>query len=109
MDIKVFLDKQCGANFKSKIEEYKKYLGKNKYKTNLIIVFSNNFEFVKDICKKYPKPNVVVNITENLSEYHMSNTLKYVSDICYFKTDVKKVVKRILKTYERLCINESYF
>ena len=105
MDVKVYIDSQCGYNFKEQINEYKKHwesIEEPLNKSKLVIVFSNNFEFIKGICKMYPKPNVVINITENLSEYHMANTLKYVSDICYFKSDVKTVVSRIMNTYKRL-------
>ena len=103
MDIKVYIDSQCGDNFKRQMDEYKKLFNKNNDRPNkLVVVFSNNFDFVKGVCKMYPKPNIVINVTENLSEYHMANTLKYVSDICYFKSDVKTVVSRIMKTYARL-------
>ena len=80
MNIKVFIDEQCGYNFWNKIDKYEKEIKeshKDKNKQKLIIVFSNNFQYVKEICRIYPKPNVVINITENLSEYHVSNSLKY--------------------------------
>ena len=106
MDIKVYIDNQCGYNFKADTEKYNEIYEKGKRingKNKLIIVFSNNLDFVKGICKMYPKPSVVINITENLSEYHVSNVLKYVSDICYFNTNVEIIVNKILKTYMRLC------
>ena len=105
----MYLDEQCGYNFNEAIEKYKIYCNNkksNKSNVGLIIVFSNNFEFIKGIRKMFPKPNVVINITENLSEYHVSNSLKYVSDICYLKSDVKTVVDRIMKTYSRICLKE---
>ena len=93
----MFVDEQCGYNFNEQPDIYKKRC--KMYKTNskqkLVIVFSNNFEFIKGICKMYPKPNIVINITENLSEYHMANTLKYVSDVGYFKSGINTLLQSL--------------
>lgn len=104
MDTNIIVDKQCGYNFIVAAENLINYCRKNKIflnKTDLLIIFSNNWEFIRSEKMKVPKKCIAINITENLSEQHVINTLRYVTDICYLKSDVSDIAVRIIKSYTR--------
>lgn len=103
MEIKTIIDSKCGYKFNQVAENLLNYWKENKIKANkknIIVVFSNDWNFVKESALKCPKA-FLINITENLSEQHVINTLKFVSDICYLKTDVNLITTRIIKAYNR--------
>jgi len=104
VDIKFITDPKGGYKFEEACDKLTDYCRENRIKTNnsnLIVVFSNDWEFIKEISEKYLKPRIIINVTENLSEHHVCHTLKYVSDICYLKTDVNIIATRIIKSYNR--------
>ena len=100
----MIVDEKCKNRFntaKEKLIDYCKKENVRIYKENIIIVFSNDSEFVKNIALSISKKCAIINVTENLSEQHIINTLKYVIDICYLKTDVNLIATRIIKAYNR--------
>lgn len=104
MDIKIIIDKQSELRMKDAAEKLSKYFSINNvkaYNKEVLIVFSNNHNFVRDVVVKLPKNTIVINVTENLSEQHVINVLKYVADICYLKTDVNVIATRIIRAYTR--------
>lgn len=104
MDIRIIVDKKSELSMNAAAEKLKKHCKSNSIKTynkDITVVFSNDHNFVKDTVIKLPKNVVVVNVTENLSEQHIINTLKHVSDICYLKTDVNVITTRIINAYNR--------
>lgn len=103
MEINVVVDKSCGYKATEAAEKLKEHCKRNKINIrydDLLIVISNDWEFVKKICKKYEKAKMKINITENFSEQHIINSLKYVHDICYLKSDVNLITTRIMKAYK---------
>jgi len=104
VDIKIIVDKQSELRMNDAADRLRQCCKNNGIKTynkDITVVFSNDCNFVKDTVVKLPKNVVVVNVTENLSEQHIINTLKYVSDICYLKTDVDVIATRIINAYNR--------
>ena len=104
MDIKIIVDKESELRMNQAAERLEEHLKKNKIKSlnkDIIVVFSNSHEFIEEIVVRLPINTVVINITENLSEQHIINTLKCVSDICYLKTDVNTIASRIINAYNR--------
>lgn len=107
MDKVIIVDKNSGYKYeqaKEKLEKYCKNKNINIQRKNILIVYSNSHEFVKEISIKTPNTYMIVNVTENLSEQHICKTLKYVCDICYLYSDESLIVKRIMKLYEnKMC------
>lgn len=104
MDIKIIVDKQSELRMNDAADNLRQCCENNGIKTynkDITVVFSNDHNFVKDTVVRLPKNVVVVNVTENLSEQHIINTLKHVSDICYLKTDVNVIATRIINAYNR--------
>lgn len=104
MDIKMIVDKQSELKMQEAAEKLEQYCKTNNIKTynkDVLIVFSNDYNFVKETTLKLPKNSIVINVTENLSEHHVINVLKYVSDICYLKTDVNEIARRIISAYNK--------
>ena len=104
MDIKIIVDKQSELRMNDAADRLKKCCQNNgikAYNKDIAVVFSNDHNFVKDTVVRFPKNMVVVNVTENLSEQHIINTLKHVADICYLKTDVNVIATRIINAYNR--------
>lgn len=104
MDIKIIVDKQSELRMNDAADRLRQWCACNGIKTynrDITVVFSNDHNFVKDTVVRLPKNVVVVNVTENLSEQHIINTLKHVSDICYLKTDVNVIATRIINAYNR--------
>ena len=104
MDVKIIVDKQSELRMNDAADRLRKCCKSNEIKTynkDITVVFSNDHNFVKDTVVRLPKNVVVVNVTENLSEQHIINTLKHVSDICYLKTDVNVIMARIINAYNR--------
>lgn len=104
MDIKIIVDKQCELRMNDAADKLKQYCKRNNICSrdkDILVVFSNDYNFVKDTVVKLPKNVIVVNVTENLSEQHIINALKYVSDICYLKTDVNTIATRIICAYNK--------
>lgn len=104
MDIKIIVDKQSELRMNDAAEKLKEFCRNNNinaYNKDIIVVFSNDHIFVKEIVIKSPKNTVIVNVTENLSEQHVINVLKFVSDICYLKTDVNIIAARIISAYNK--------
>lgn len=103
MEIQTIIDNKCGYKFNEVAEKLTEYWKKNGIKANkksIVVIFSNDWNFVKNISLKQAKA-FIINVTENLSEQHVINTLKFVSDICYLKTDVNLITTRIVKAYNR--------
>ena len=108
MNIKIIVDKQSELRMNDaayKLEEYCKNNNIKSHNKDTVVVFSNDHNFVKDIAIKLPKNTIVINVTENLSEQHVINVLKHVSEICYLKTDVNTIATRIINTYNKCIIN----
>ena len=104
VDIKIIVDKQSELRMKDAADRLRNCCKNNAikvYNKDITVVFSNDHNFVKDTVARLPKNVVVVNVTENLSEQHIINALKYVSDICYLKTDVNIIATRIINAYNR--------
>ena len=104
MDINIVIDKESELrmqNAANKLEEYCKNNNIKTYKKDIVVIFSNNHNFVRDTAMKVPKNNIIINVTENLSEQHVINVLKCVADICYLKTDVNIIAARIICAYNR--------
>lgn len=104
MDIKIIVDKQSELRMDDAAYKLKECCKNNNIKTynkDITVVFSNDHNFVKDTVLRLPKNTIVVNVTENLSEQHVINVLKYVSDICYLKTDVNLIATRIINAYNK--------
>lgn len=111
MDINIIVDKQSVLRMNDAAERLEEYCRENNiksYNKDILVVFSNDYNFVKDVVIKLPKNTTVINVTENLSEQHVINVLKYVSDICYLKTDVNTIATRIINTYNkgRVCVGQ---
>lgn len=104
MDIKIVIDKQSEFRMNEaaeKLERYCKTCGIKTYNKEILVVFSNDHKFVKEVAKNVPKNVLVINITENLSEQHIINVIKYVSDICLLKSDVNLIATRIINAYNK--------
>lgn len=104
MDIKIIVDRESELRMNQAAERLEDHLKKNKIKSlnkDIIVIFSNSHEFIEELVIKLPPNTIAINITENLSEQHIINTLKYVSDICYLKTDVTTIASRIITAYNR--------
>jgi len=102
VDINIIVDKQSELRMQDAADKLKEYCKKNNikaYNKDITVVFSNDHNFVKELVMKLQKNNIVVNVTENLSEQHVINVLKYVADICYLKTDVNVIAARIICAY----------
>ena len=112
MDINIIVDKQSELRMRDAAEKLKECCRKSNiksYNKEIIVVFSNDHNFVKSIILKLPKNDIVINVTENLSEQHVINVLKYVSDICYLKTDVNAITTRIINTYNKAKLKQRQF
>ena len=108
MDIKIIVDKQSELRMNDAAEKLEEYCKSNSIKLcskDALVVFSNDHNFVKDTVIKSPKNILVINVTENLSEQHIINVLKYATDICYLKTDVNIIAARIINTYNKRKVN----
>ena len=104
MDIKIIVDKQSELRMSDAAEKLKEYCSINNvkaYNRNILVIFSNDYSVVKEASLKVQKNTVVINVTENLSEQHVINVLKYVTDICYLKSDVNVIATRIIKAYNK--------
>lgn len=104
MDINIIVDKQCELRMNDAAERLKECCKKSNikiYNKEMLVIFSNDHNFIKNTVIKLPKNNLVINVTENLSEQHIINVLKYVSDICYLKTDVNVIATRIINAYNK--------
>ena len=104
MDIKIIVDKQSEFRMSDAANRLREYCNVNNikaYNKNILVVFSNDHNVVKDIVLKTPNKSVVINVTENLSEQHVINVLKYVADICYLKSDVNIIATRIINAYNK--------
>jgi len=105
MDIKIIVDKQCKLRMLDAAENLKTYFKQHNIKSyckDVIVIFSNNHNFVKEETQEIKKGSTIINITENLSEQHIINVLKYVSDVCYLKTDVNVIASRIIAAHNRV-------
>ena len=108
MDINVIVDKQSELRMREAADKLEKYCKCNNikaYNKNIVVIFSNDHNFVRDTAIKLYKNSIIVNVTENLSEQHVINVLKYVSDICYLKTDVNVIASRIICAYNKHRVN----
>lgn len=108
MDIKIIVDKQSELRMNEAAEKLEQYCKNNNIKSQnkeTVVVFSNDYNFVKDIAMKFAKNTIVINVTENLSEQHIINVIKCVSEICYLKTDVNTIATRIINTYNKNKVN----
>ena len=104
MDIKIIVDKQSELRMNDAADKLKECCRNNAIKTHnkdILVIFSNNYNFVKEAVTKFPKNITAINVTENLSEQHVINVLKYVTDICYLKTDVNTIATRIINAYNK--------
>lgn len=104
MDINIIVDKQSELRMREAADRLETYCRQNNikaYNKDIIVVFSNDHNFVQEVVSKLPKNSIVVNVTENLSEQHVINVLKCVSDICYLKTDVNIIAARIICAYNK--------
>lgn len=104
MGVKIIIDKQSRLRMNDaadKLEELCKSNNIKSYNKDVVVIFSNDHNFVKDTAIKFPKNTVVINVTENLSEQHVINVLKFVTDICYLKTDVNTIATRIISAYNK--------
>lgn len=104
MDIKIVIDKESELRMQEAADKLEKYCKKNNIKIHnkdIVVVFSNNHNFIKELAMKLPKNTVIINVTENLSEQHVINVLRCASDICYLKTDVNIIATRIICAYNR--------
>ena len=104
MDIKIIVDKQSELRMSEAAEKLRQCCKNNNiksYNKDMLVVFSNDHKFVKDIVVKSPRNTIVINVTENLSEQHIINVLKYVADICLLKTDVNSIATRIINAYNK--------
>lgn len=109
MDIKIVVDKQSELRMNDAAEKLKDYCDINNiksYNKGIMVVFSNDHNFVRNITMKLPKNTVIINVTENLSEQHVINVLKCVTDICYLKTDVNVIAARIIRAYSKNRVNK---
>lgn len=104
MDIKIIVDKQSELRMSDAAEKLSQCCKDNNvksYNKDMLVIFSNDHNFVKDTVLKSPRNTVVINVTENLSEQHVINVLKHVADICYLKTDVNSIATRIINAYNK--------
>ena len=104
MDIKIIVDKQSELRMNDAAEKLRECCKKSNiksYNKEMLVIFSNDHNYIKSTVVKLPKNSIVINVTENLSEQHVINTLKYVSDICYLKTDVNVIATRIINAYNK--------
>lgn len=104
MDIEIIVDKQSEFRMNDAAEKLKRCFKNNNIKTkskDIVVIFSNDHKFVKNVVVKLPKNTMIINVTENLSEQHVINVIKYVSDICYLKTDVNIITTRIINAYNK--------
>lgn len=104
MDIKVIVDKESEFRMRQAADALEEYCQKNRikaYGTDMIVIFSNNHNFVKEVVEKYPKMTSAINVTENLSEQHVINVLRYVADVCYLKSDANIIAARIINACNR--------
>lgn len=104
MDINIIVDKQSELRMNDAAERLKECCKKSNiksYNKGISVIFSNDHNFIKSTVVKLPKNSIVINVTENLSEQHIINVLKYVSDICYLKTDVNAIATRIINAYNK--------
>lgn len=104
MEINIIVDKQSELRMSDAADKLRQCFRKSNiksYNKEIVVIFSNDHNFVKNTVVKCPKNNVVINVTENLSEQHVINVLKYVSDICYLKTDVNSITTRIINAYNK--------
>ena len=104
MEINIIVDKQSELRMREAADKLETYCKRNNikaYNKDITVVFSNDHNFVKELAMKLQKKSIVVNVTENLSEQHVINVLKYVSDICYLKTDVNVIAARIICAYNK--------
>ncbi len=108
MNIKIIVDKQSELRMSDAASKLKERCRSNNikaYNKEILVVFSNDYNFIKDTVSKLPKDTIVINVTENLSEQHVINALKYAADICYLKTDVNTITTRIINAYNKSRIN----
>ena len=108
MDINIIVDKQSELRMREAADKLEAYCKKNNikaYNKNIVVIFSNDHNFVRDMSVKLYKNSIIVNVTENLSEQHVINVLKCVSDICYLKTDVNVIAGRIICAYNKHRVN----
>ena len=104
MNIQIIIDKQSELRMNEAADKLREHLRNNKikaYDKDIIVIFSNDCNFVKDTRAKLPKTSIVVNVTENLSEQHVINVVSCVADICYLKTDVNMIATRIINAYNK--------
>ena len=104
MDINIIVDKQSELRMRDAADKLELYCKRNNiksYNKSIIVIFSNNHNFVRETVNEACKSSIIVNVTENLSEQHVINTLKYVSDICYLKSDVNIIASRIICAYNK--------
>ena len=98
MDTRIIIDKEQKNRFCEAADKFDTYCRKNKITLkNILVIFSNNVNFIKEVAENIPKGTVVINVTENLSEQHIIGSLKYVADICFLRNDVNTIVSRIIK------------
>lgn len=110
MDIKIIVDKQSELRMSDAAEKLRQCCKTNNiksYNKDMLVVFSNDHNFVKDVVLKSPKNTVVINVTENLSEQHIINVLKHVADICLLKTDVNSIATRIINAYNKSSVRRG--
>lgn len=104
MNIRIILDQQSKLRMTEPAENLERYCKTNNiksYNKDVVVVFSNDHNFVKSTAVELPKNSIVINVTENLSEQHVINVLKYASEICYLKSDVSIIATRIINTYNK--------
>lgn len=98
MDTRIIIDKENKVRFYEAADKFNLYCKEKKLQLkNVLVIFSNNSNFIKNTVRDLPKNTIIINVTENLSEQHIIASLKYVTDICYLKNDINMIVSRIIK------------